>query len=196
MAIIDALYALAAEIDAREDYTRHHSQRVSEYATELARNLGYSAEGIERVRTSALLHDIGKLGIVISDKAFAKNPAERLRIRAHPYLGVVMLRYVEGLEKCIPAIHYHHEHYDGTGYPDQLKGEDIPLDARILAVVDTFDNMMSPRPYRSVYSTEQVLEYIEKASGSHFDPLVASAFLSTVVLERAGSTAGTVPSNR
>jgi putative nucleotidyltransferase with HDIG domain len=196
MAIIDALYALAAEVDARDDYTRHHSQKVSELATDLAKTLGYSAEGIDRIRTSALLHDIGKIGIVVSDKVIAKNPAERLRVRAHPYIGVVMLRYVEGLQECVPAIHHHHENYDGTGYPDQLKGEDIPLDARILAVADAFDNMISPRPYRPVNSTEKVLEYIENASGSHFDPLVASAFLSTVVLERAGSVAGTSSDNQ
>ncbi|HEY41717.1 MAG TPA: HD domain-containing protein [Dehalococcoidia bacterium] len=192
MAIIEALYTLAAEVDAREDYTRHHSKKVSEYATDLARALGYSAEGIDRIRTSALLHDVGKIGVVISDKVLAKNPSERLRVRAHPYIGVVMLRYVEGLEECIPAIHHHHENYDGTGYPDQLKGDDIPLDARILAVADTFDNMISPRPYRPAYSTEKVLEYIEKASGSHFDPLVATAFLSTATRERVGSIAGTL----
>lgn len=196
MAIIDALYTLAAEVDAREDCTRQHSQKVSEYATDLAKALGYSAEGVDRIRTSALLHDIGKIGVVISGEALTKNPAERLRVRAHPYIGVVMLRYVEGLDECIPAIHHHHEHYDGTGYPDQIKGEDIPLDARILAVADTFDNMISPRTYRSAYSKEEVLEYIEKASGSHFDPLVASAFLNTVVTERAGSIAGTLHSNQ
>lgn len=189
MAIIEALYALASEVDAQEDYTRHHSKKVSEYATDIARTLGYPEEGIDRIRTAALLHDIGKIGIAISDKLPAKSPAEWVRMRAHPYIGVVILRNIDGLEECIPAIHHHHERYDGTGYPDQLKGEGIPLDARILAVADAFDVMISPRPYHSAYSIEEVLNYIVQAAGSHFDPRVANAFLSTSAPARAGSTA-------
>lgn len=179
MAVIEALYNLAFEIDAREEYTRHHSKKVSEYATDIARTLGYSTEGIDRIRTAALLHDIGKIGLVTSNKILTKDDAEWIRIRAHPYIGVVMLRNVDGLKECIPAIHYHHEHYDGTGYPDQLKGDDIPLDARILIVADVFDAMTSPRPYRPAHSIEEVLDYIGQAAGSHFDPGVANAFLST-----------------
>ena len=189
MAIMEALYALAAEVDAREDYTRHHSKKVSEYATDIARTLGYSTAGIERIRTSALLHDIGKIGLAIPGKPLAKNAAEWVKIRAHPYLGVVILRNIDGLEECIPAIHHHHEYYDGTGYPDKLKGEDIPLDARILAVADAFDAMTSPRPYHSAYSIEEVLDCIGKAAGSHFDPRVANAFLSATAPVRVGPTA-------
>lgn len=189
MAIIEALYALAAEVDAREDGTRHHSRKVSEYVTDIAMTLGYSAEGIERIRTAALLHDIGKIGLAVPGKPLAKNATEWIKIHAHPYLGVVMLRNIGGLEECIPAIHHHHEHYDGTGYPDKLQGENIPLDARILAVADTFDAMMSPRPYHEAYSIEEVLDYIGKAAGSHFDPMVANAFLTASVPTGVGSTA-------
>jgi putative nucleotidyltransferase with HDIG domain len=188
MAIIDALYALASEIDAQEDYTRHHSRKVSEYATDIARNLGYSEEGIERIRTAARLHDIGKVGITISDKSPSDNSAEWMRVRAHPYLGVVILRNIEGLEECIPAIHHHHERYDGTGYPDQLKGDNIPLDARILAVADTFDVMTSPRPNHSPYSVEDVLNYIGEEAGSLFDPRVVNAFLGNSVPEQTSVT--------
>jgi putative nucleotidyltransferase with HDIG domain len=188
MAVIDALYTLAAEVDAREDYTRHHSRKVSEYATDIARALGYSVAAIERIRTAALLHDIGKIGLTIPGKPLAKNAAEWVTIRAHPYIAVVILRNIDGLDECIPAIHHHHERYDGTGYPDELKGEDIPLDARILAVADAFDAMISPRPYHDAYSIEEVLDYIGKAAGSHFDPVVANAFLSATVPEKAGST--------
>lgn len=179
MAIIETLYALAAEVDAREDFTRHHSKKVSEYATDIARTLGYSTAGIERIRTAALLHDIGKIGLALPGKRLAKNAAEWVKIHAHPYIGVVILRNIDELEECIPAIHYHHEHYDGTGYPDMLKGEDIPLDARILTVADVFDAMTSPRPYRPAHSIEEVLDYIGQAAGSHFDPGVTNAFLST-----------------
>ena len=189
MAIIKVLYTLAAEVDAREDYTRHHSKKVSEYATDIARTLGYSTEAIERIRASALLHDIGKIGLAIPGRPLAENAAEWVKIRAHPYLGVVILRNIGGLEECIPGIHYHHECYDGTGYPDQLKGEDIPLDARILAVADAFDAMISPRPYHAAYSIEEVLDYIGRAAGSHFDPIVANAFLGASVPERLGSSA-------
>ena len=189
MAIIETLYALAAEVDAREDYTRHHSRKVSEYATDIARTLGYSTEDIERIRTSALLHDIGKIGLALPGKRLAENAAEWVKIRAHPYIGVVILRNVDELKACIPAIHYHHEHYDGTGYPDKLKGEDIPLDARILAVADVFDAMISPRPYRDAHPIEEVLDYIGKAAGSHFDPRVANAFLSATAPAQVGSTA-------
>ena len=189
MAIIKALYALASEVDAREDYTRHHSKKVSEYATDIARTLGYSAEEVERIRTAALLHDIGKIGLAIPSKPPAEITAEWVKIRAHPYIGVVILRNIGGLEECIPAIHHHHECYDGTGYPDQLKGEDIPLDARILAVADAFDVMTSPRPYHSAGSVEEVLDYIAQAAGSYFDPRVANAFLSASAPVRVGPTA-------
>ena len=188
MAIIEALCKLAAEVDACEKYTRHHSKKVSEYATDIARALGYSEEGIERIRTAALLHDIGKIGLALPERRLAKDAAEWVKIRAHPYIGVVILRNVDGLKECIPAIHYHHERYDGTGYPDQLKGDDIPLDARILAVADVFDAMISPRSYRDAYSIEEVLDYIGKVAGSQFDPKVANAFLSATVSAQVGST--------
>ena len=189
MAIIETLYALAAEVDARQDCTRHHSKKVSEYATDIARTLGYSREGIDRIRTAALLHDIDKIGLTIPGEPLAENAAEWVKIRAHPYLGVVILRNIDGLEECIPAIHHHHEHYDGKGYPDRLKGEDIPLDARILAVADAFDTMISPRPYHEAYSIEEVLDYIGKAAGSHFDPKVANAFLNATAPAQVVSAA-------
>jgi putative nucleotidyltransferase with HDIG domain len=176
--IIRTLITLAAEIDAREYYTQNHSKKVCEYATNIARALGYSRDERDRIRTSALLHDIGKIGLATSERLLNMGDTEWDRIHAHPYIGVVMLRYTKGLEECIPAIHYHHEHYDGTGYPDQLKGEDIPLDARVLAVADTYDAMTSPRPYRRAHSLEEAVEYIAQSAGSHFDPRVANAFLS------------------
>lgn len=188
MALIETLISLASEIDAREEYTSNHSKKVTVYATEIATKLGYSSEGIQRIRTAALLHDIGKIGLKTSDKLLSDSDPEWQRIRAHPYIAVVMLRHVDGLEECIPAIHHHHERFDGTGYPDQLKGEDIPLDARILAVADAFDAMTSPRPYREAYSLEEVIEYIAGSAGTHFDPNVANAFLNVTPAEPVDST--------
>jgi HD-GYP domain-containing protein (c-di-GMP phosphodiesterase class II) len=100
-----------------------------------------------------------------------------------------MLRHVDGLEECIPAIHHHHERYDGTGYPDHLEGEDIPLDARILAVADAYDAITSPRPYRPARTPGEFFEYVGKAAGSHFDPRVAEAFLSTTAPQMTDSIA-------
>lgn len=187
MAIIEALYALAAEVDAREECSRHHSKKVCEYATEIATCLGYSSNELSIIRTSALLHDIGKIGLKTTDKLLGESDSEWDRIRAHPYMAVIILRYVDGLEECIPAIHRHHEKYDGTGYPDQMKGEDIPFDARILAVADVYDAMTSPRPYRPAYSSKEVLEYIKQTAGSHFDPKVIDTFLSIKLPESVGS---------
>lgn len=185
--IVESLCNLAADVDAREDCTRNHSKEVCKYAIAIARDLGYSDQDIDRLRISALLHDIGKIGLVTSDKLLSSNDTEWQRIRAHPYIAVVMLRNLDELKECIPAIHYHHERFDGTGYPDKLKGDDIPLDARIIAVADTFDAMISPRLYRDAHPLKDALDYIEREAGAHFDPMVVNVFLHSNVAELASS---------
>jgi HD-GYP domain-containing protein (c-di-GMP phosphodiesterase class II) len=189
MAILDILHALAVEVDNRDTCTRAHSTKVSEHSIRIAQALGHSKEAIEQIRTAARLHDLGKIGLAVSDRLVTEGDVEWQRIRAHPYIGVVLVRNVEGLAACIPAIQWHHERYDGTGYPDRLSGEDIPLDARILAVADAYDAMTSPRLYRPAYSHEEVVGYIEKASGSHFDPRVADAFLGAMASQRLATSA-------
>ncbi|HEY41478.1 MAG TPA: PAS domain S-box protein [Dehalococcoidia bacterium] len=180
-AILDRIYNLAASVDARDHHTREHSKKVSQYATSIATALGYSREMIERIRTAALLHDIGKISI--PDRLLTKSEplvAEDWElIHAHPNLGVSILQHVDSLRDCLAAVQYHHERYDGTGYPAGLKGDNIPLDARILAVADSYDAMISPRSYRSALSNKEAVEEIRRGAGTQFDAKVVQAFLST-----------------
>ena len=179
--VLSTIYALAATVDAKDHYTYGHSKKVSKYATEIAEALGYTEDRIATIRAAALLHDIGKIGV--SDSVLLKtntlNTDDWEAIRAHPKLGVAILKHVGGLNSCLAAIQYHHERYDGTGYPAGLKGENIPLDARILAVADSFDAMTSYRPYREgKMSTNEALEEIKRCSGSQFDHKIVEVFVS------------------
>ncbi|UCB43219.1 MAG: PAS domain S-box protein [Dehalococcoidales bacterium] len=179
--ILNTIYALAATVDAREYHARNHSKKVSQYAADIATALDYPPEDVERIHTAALLHDIGKVGI--SDQLLTKREplvAEDWElIHAHPNLGVAILQNVDCLKNCLAAVQYHHERYDGTGYPAGLKGDNIPLDARILAIADSYDAMTSPRPYRSALSTDEAVEEVRQGAGTQFDPEVVQAFLNT-----------------
>ncbi len=179
--VLSTIYALAATVDAKDHYTYGHSKKVSKYATEIAEALSYSEERIATIRAAALLHDIGKIGV--SDGVLLKTNAlsadDWESIRAHPRLGVAILKHVGGLSGCLAAIQYHHEHWDGTGYPAGLKGENIPLDARILAVADAYDAMTSLRPYREgKMSPEQAIEEVERCTGTQFDPEIVRSFVA------------------
>jgi diguanylate cyclase (GGDEF)-like protein/putative nucleotidyltransferase with HDIG domain len=186
--ILSTIYALAATVDAKDHYTYGHSKKVSKYATDIAEALGYSQERIATLRAAALLHDIGKIGV--SDRVLTKSgplsDEDWEPIRAHPKLGVAILKHVESLSGCLAAIQYHHERYDGTGYPAGLKGENIPLDARIMAVADSYDAMTSLRPYRQgKFSTEQALAELKRCAGAQFDPNIIEVFLSLTESELA-----------
>jgi diguanylate cyclase (GGDEF)-like protein/putative nucleotidyltransferase with HDIG domain len=177
--ILSTIYALAATVDAKDHYTHSHSMKVSKYATDIAEVLGYSQERIATLRAAALLHDIGKIGV--SDRVLMKSgplsDEDWEPIRAHPKLGVAILKHVESLSGCLAAIQYHHERYDGTGYPAGLKGENIPLDARIMAVADSYDAMTSLRPYRQgKFTTEQALAELKHCAGAQFDPKIVEVF--------------------
>jgi diguanylate cyclase (GGDEF)-like protein/putative nucleotidyltransferase with HDIG domain len=184
--VLSTIYALAATVDAKDHYTYGHSKKVAKYAAQIAEALGYSEERIATLRAAALLHDIGKIGI--SDRLLTKvgplTEEDWEPIRSHPKLGVAILKHVESLSGCLAAIQYHHERYDGNGYPAGLKGENIPLDARIMAVADSYDAMTSLRPYRQgKMSHEQAIEELKRCAGTQFDPKVVEAFIS--VSERA-----------
>jgi diguanylate cyclase (GGDEF)-like protein/putative nucleotidyltransferase with HDIG domain len=179
--ILSTIYALAATVDAKDHYTYGHSKKVSKYATDMAEALGYSQERIATLRAAALLHDIGKIGV--SDRLLMKSgplsDEDWEPIRAHPKLGVAILKHVESLSGCLAAIQYHHERYDGAGYPAGLKGENIPLDARIMAVADSYDAMTSLRPYRQgKFTREQALAELKRCAGTQFDPKIVEVFLS------------------
>jgi putative nucleotidyltransferase with HDIG domain len=181
-AILNRIYTLAASVDARDHHARGHSKKVSRHAMSIAAALGYSPEAIERIRTAALLHDIGKVSIpdLLLAKSEPLSAEDWELIHAHPNLGVAILQHVDSLRDCLAAVQYHHERYDGTGYPAGLKGDNIPLDARILAVADSYDAMTSPRPYRSALSPEEAIEEVRRGAGTQFDSEVVRAFLSTI----------------
>jgi diguanylate cyclase (GGDEF)-like protein/PAS domain S-box-containing protein/putative nucleotidyltransferase with HDIG domain len=181
-AILNRIYILAASVDARDYHACEHSKKVSQYATNIAIAFGYSQDRVERIRTAALLHDIGKVSIPnhLLMKAEPLVAEDWELIHAHPNLGVAILQHVDSLKDCLAAVQYHHERYDGTGYPAGLKGDNIPLDARIMAVADSFDAMTSPRPYRSALSVKEAIEEIRRGAGTQFDSKVVQAFLSTI----------------
>ncbi len=182
-AIINTIYALAATVDAKDTYTYGHSKKVSKYATDIAEALGFSEKQIASIRAAGLLHDIGKIGVAdqILSKNGPLNDEEWEPIRAHPSIGVSILKHVEELKDCIAAVQYHHERYDGNGYPSGLKGDNIPIDARILAVADSFDAMTSSRPYRNKPRTDaQALEEIKRCSGTQYDPKIVKIFVETM----------------
>jgi len=168
------------QFTAKDQYTQNHSYRVAIFATRIAGEMGFSEERIEDVRAAALLHDIGKLDISreILYKAARLTEEEYTEMRQHVSKGVGFLEPVGGsLRRVLPIILFHHEHYDGSGYQEK-SGEDIPLEARILAVADAYDAIVSDRPYRKGSAPFEAKEIIEKRSGIDFDPQVVKAFLA------------------
>ncbi|MEN8613718.1 diguanylate cyclase [Dehalogenimonas sp. THU2] len=175
---LSIIYALAATVDAKDHYTYGHSRKVSEYAVLIADALKLPEETVHFIRAAGLLHDIGKIGVPdsILTKPSALEPKEWEPIRTHPELGVEILKHVVDLSKCLPAILHHHEHWDGSGYPKQLKGEAIPLEARILSIADAYDAITSPRPYRTQLSLDDALKELNRCAGTQFDPKLVAIF--------------------
>jgi putative two-component system response regulator len=173
-----SLSVLANAIEARDAYTRGHVERVAQYALAMGRELRLSAEQLNSLELGAILHDIGKIAVpeAILAKPASLTSRETEEMRKHPITGAHMLKDMTYLAEAIPAVRHHHEHYDGTGYPDGLSGEDIPLEARIVAVADALDAMTSERAYRIAQSFEQAAAEIVHQSGQQFDPQVVAAF--------------------
>lgn len=177
--------SLALAIEAKDRYTREHIQRVSLLAEGIGREMGLTPEQLIGLETAALLHDIGKIAVPeqILTKPGRLTDEEMERIKTHPEMGARILEPVNFPYEVLPAVRSHHERWDGTGYPEGLAGEKIPLGGRILAVADVFDALTTPRPYRAGWSEDDALDYIRKNSGSHFDPAVVQAFLA--ILEKS-----------
>jgi PAS domain S-box-containing protein/putative nucleotidyltransferase with HDIG domain len=169
-------------LDAKSAWTKGHSERVTNYAISIAKEMGLEDKDIETLRTAALLHDIGKLGTydVILDKPEDLTDEEINLIKIHPVKGEEILKPISQLKDILPIIRSHHEKIDGTGYPDGLKNGDIPFLARIIAVADTFDSMTSDRPYRPKASKEAAISELKKYSGTQFDFEVVEAFSNTI----------------
>lgn len=174
--------ALSQGIDAKSPWTGGHSERVTAIAVDIARNLGLKEQEIKDIELAGLLHDIGKLGTyeTILDKPGRLTDEEIGIIRKHPNKGADILSSIKQMKKIIPGIKHHHEYYDGSGYPDKLKGESIPLMARILAVADTVDAMGADRPYRKGKPMEAIIAELKRCSGTQFDTKVVEAFLRSL----------------
>lgn len=171
--------ALILTIDAKDRYTYKHSNRVAQLSISLATAMGVPDNTIKEINHAASIHDIGKIGI--EESILRKNghltPDEYEEIKKHPYIGVRIVQSVPFLEDAIPVIHYHHERFDGQGYPEGMKGKDIPLSARIVVVADAVDAMMSSRPYRTALTTDRVLYELRTNSGTQFDPEIVDIIL-------------------
>ncbi len=176
---LEAIRVLANAIEARDQYTAGHTDRVSKLAELIARKLGWSEAKIFDLHMGCTLHDIGKIGVPdnILNKPSALTEEERARMRSHPDVGLQIIRGIELFKPAIPFIKAHHEFYDGTGYPRGLRGEEIPVEGRLLAVADTFDAIMSDRPYRNGNSLKVAVDELLKFRGKQFDPEIVDVFL-------------------
>ena len=171
--------ALAKTIDAKDKYTKGHSIRVAKYSIMIAKRMGYDGKKLEQLEFSALLHDIGKIGVPreIINKTSRLTDDEYEIIKTHPETGANILKEVTEIPDIVIGARWHHERYDGKGYPDKLVGKDIPELARIIGVADAYDAMTSKRSYRDVLSQEIVKSEIEKGKGTQFDPQIANIML-------------------
>jgi PAS domain S-box-containing protein len=183
---IGTITALSEAIDTKSPWTRGHSERVTEYALIIGRAMGMDERELEDLRIAGLLHDIGKIGTydALLDKPGRLTDEEYEVVKAHPEKSARLLSPIRQLRHIIPWIRHHHERWDGKGYPEGLKGEDIPLHSRILAVADTFDSMTAERPYRRTPGRERAIEELKRCSGTQFDPRVVEVFIGE--LEKGG----------
>lgn len=178
-AYMESIQTLRYTVEAKDAYTRGHSDRVSEYSVLIGKKLGLQDGDIRLLQIGGLFHDIGKIGVPDSIllKEAKLTDDEYSQIKNHPSIGAHILSNATIFADIIPIVKHHHEKYDGTGYPGRLKGEDIPYLARIAAIADTFDAMTSVRPYRKALPLDIVKEEFRKYSGTQFDPEIAKVFL-------------------
>ncbi len=176
---LQTVEALAQAVELRDKYTGGHTQRVTNYALLLADQLGLSAADRYLLQVGTPLHDVGKIGVddAVLRKPGPLTPREQDMMRSHTERGAAILQGIPGLAAVLPIIRSHHEHYDGSGYPDGLAGEDIPLLARVVAVADAFDAMTADRPYRRVLPLARAFAELRQRAGSQFDPRCVEAFL-------------------
>jgi HD-GYP domain-containing protein (c-di-GMP phosphodiesterase class II) len=179
---INSVRMLAAAIDAKDPYTRGHSERVARYSIAIGKNLSLPERDMRNLRVSALLHDVGKIGIDdrILRKPGALSEEEFEVMKGHPVKGAAIMSGVAQLIDVIPGMKYHHEKWGGGGYPDNLEAEQIPMQARIVAIADTFDAMTTNRPYQKAMELNYVVEKIKSFAGTRFDPRVVEAFVNAV----------------
>jgi putative nucleotidyltransferase with HDIG domain len=179
---LDTIRSLAGAIDAKDTYTRGHNQRVAELAVEIGREMGCQEPALKALSYGGLLHDVGKIGIPepVLRKEVPLTAEEMALMREHPAIGAEIVRGVEFLKDALPAIRSHHERWDGTGYPDGLAGQAIPLVARVVNAADTWDACTSSRPYQPALPMDEVLRILARLRGSQIDPAVHDALVAVV----------------
>jgi len=185
--LIEAVFAFAKTIEVKDHYTGEHVEKTVHYAVEIANALKLPRYETELIKQAAMLHDLGKIGI--SEKVLLKNSKlkkeEYDEIKKHPQIGADILRPIQFFHNIIPLILYHHERWDGKGYPRGLKGEEIPIGARIIAIADVYQALISDRPYRKkAYTKEEAIEIIKDGAGTQFDPKIVTIFLSILKKEK------------
>ena len=185
------LINLSRYIDSRVSFNGRHSAQVAYWGKATARELGYAETDERSIFFAALLHDIGKIGVPdeVLIKAGPLSADEWILMRPHPIVGANLVKSLKSIAHIAPLINAHQERYDGSGYPRGLKGDEIPLGARILAVVDAYEAMTNDRVYRKARSTEEAAQELEHHGGTHFDPKVVEAFLHVVAAQPARKTA-------
>lgn len=176
---VETIMALALAVEAKDPYSAGHSKRVGFYATKLGKALGLDDEHLHVLNDAGVLHDIGKIGIKddILLKPTPLNPDEAKLMQQHPLIGEAILKPVRSLQRVVTMVRHHHERFDGGGYPSGLKGEAVPLGARILAVVDTYDAMITDRPYRKRLSIDEAKAELKRHAGSQYDPALVAAWI-------------------
>ena len=179
---VNIVMALSGAIDAKDTYTNGHSARVADYSRKIARMAGFSKEMQDEIYLIGLLHDVGKIGVpdAIINKPAKLTDEEYAVIKTHPVLGESILKEIQEFPNLVMGARYHHERYDGKGYPSGLAGEEIPVAARIIAVADAYDAMSSKRAYRDVISQKQVRTEMERGKGTQFDPVFADIMLKLI----------------
>lgn len=191
-AYLKSITVLAAAVETKDSGTVGHAQRVAETTKAVARTLGMTGKALERIEYAALLRDIGKANVphAVLNKRDPLTTEEWLIVKSHANLGAEMVGSVPFLADCANLVLHHHEYWDGTGYPDGLKGEEIPLGSRILAVTSDYDAMISDRPYyhSQPFTPEEAIKSIEEGSGINYDPMVAEVMVNVI---RASVVAGT-----
>ncbi len=180
---IDSIEMIAAAVDAKDPYTKGHSGRVAQYSTILAREIGLPEEEVDKIRISATLHDVGKIGVedrVLKKPGVLTNEEFEI-MKRHTVMGYEIVRQVKQLNEMLPGIRWHHEALNGRGYPDGIKGDEMPLMVRIIAVADTFDAITTDRPYQIGTEFPKALEILRKHAGTKYDPIVVDALGSALV---------------
>lgn len=186
VALLEFIYAFSKAIEARDYYTGKHAEKMIDIVRRIGLELGLAKKDIANLEHAAVLHDLGKIGI--DDKILRKKgrltKKEYREIKKHPRIGADIIRSIHFLKDVVPLILYHHERYDGKGYASGLKGKNIPIGARVLAIADVYQALISDRPYRKAYTKREALDIIKKASGTQFDPAIVRALLKSLTSKR------------